>query len=89
VLDRADQLAGYAAIVVGEAIGQRAATVHVEQLRSALRTQTVVDAARDIVMRRRHLDPDAALQLLLSDAGRQIVPLRVLAQRVVDKVLVY
>jgi hypothetical protein len=89
VLDRADQLAGYAAVVVGEATGQRAATVHVEQLRSALRTQTVVEAALGIVMRGRHLDPDAALRLLVTDAGRQAVPLRVLAQRVVDRVLTY
>jgi hypothetical protein len=89
VLDRADQLAGYAAIVVGDATGQRAATVRAEELRAALRTHTVVEAAREIVMRRRHLDGDAALRLLVCDAARQTVPLRVLAQRVVDQVVVY
>ena len=89
VLDRADQLAGYATIAVGEAIGQRAAAVHAEQRRSALQAQVVVESARGIVMHRRGLDPDAALQLLIQDAARQGVPLRVLAQRVVDRVVRY
>lgn len=89
VLDRADQLAGYAAVVLGEATGQRVAAVRAEELRSALRTHDVVEAAREIVMRRRDLDRVAALRLLGCDASRQVVPLRVLAQRVIDGVLTY
>jgi GAF domain-containing protein len=83
-VEQAQELAGYAAIVLNNAHLYFTATSHAEQMTDAMRSRAVIEQAKGILMGARHCSADEAFSALVELSQDTHVKLHAVAQTVVD-----
>lgn len=85
-VDLAEAFAGYAAVAVANAALYSSTADQVRQLQQAVKSRTVIDQAKGILMGRGYYPADAAFEELVKTSQRENRKLRDVAQTIVDGV---
>jgi AmiR/NasT family two-component response regulator len=85
-IEIAEELAGYVAVAVGNALAYTDAASLAEHMRTAMATRSMIDQAIGVVMAQNRCDADAAFAILTRASQNRNVKLRDVARGIVTTI---